>query len=209
MTTSILAALLAALPVCAQPPREIRLGIIGTDTSHVTAFTAVLNNPAHPDHVPGARVVAAWKGGSADIESSRTRVDKYAEELVAKWNVEIVPDIATLGSKVDAILLESVDGRPHLAQAREAFKARKPVFIDKPLAATLEDAREIDRLAKQAGVKWFSSSSLRWSPICTGLKPKTDGASAVTTWGPGPFEEHHYLELAWYAIPPPLKCCSR
>ena len=45
--------------------------------------------------------------------------------------------------------------------------AHKPLFIDKPLAATLEDAREIARLAKAAGVPWFSSSSLRFGAIGT------------------------------------------
>jgi hypothetical protein len=163
---------------------DIRIGIIGTDTSHVPAFTRQINDPSAPGYIPGARVVAAFKGGSPDIESSHTRVDKYAEEIQSKWGVEIVPDIATLVSKVDAVLIESVDGRPHLEQARQVFAAKKPVFIDKPLASTLADVREIDRLAKQAGVPWFSSSSLRWSEITETLKfPDITGAH---TWGPGP-----------------------
>jgi hypothetical protein len=49
---------------------EIRVGIIGTDTSHVTAFTRLLNDMNDPNHVPGARVVAAFKGGSPDVEAS-------------------------------------------------------------------------------------------------------------------------------------------
>lgn len=179
---------------------DLRLGIIGTDTSHVIAFSSVLNNPSHPEHIPGARIVAAYKGGSSDVESSYTRVDKYAEELKAKWNIEIVPDIPTLCSKVDAILLESVDGRKHLEQAKQVIAAKKPMFIDKPLASTLEDAREIARLAKAAGVPWFSTSSLRWSEIVETMK--TSDAKAVVTWGPGPTEAHHYLDLSWYAIHP-------
>ncbi|MCW5982583.1 MAG: Gfo/Idh/MocA family oxidoreductase [Bryobacteraceae bacterium] len=183
---------------------DVRLGMIGTDTSHVIAFTQAFNGPPGPDHVDGAKVVAAYKGGSPDVESSHTRVDKYAEELQSKWNIEIVPRIGDLCSKVDAILLESVDGRAHLPQFREAVKCGKPVFIDKPLAATLEDAREIAAIAKKANVKWFSASSLRWSEIATSLKPKADAgdATAITTWGPGPFEPHHYLDLSWYAIHP-------
>jgi len=55
-------------------------------------------------------------------------------------------------------------------------------------------------LAKAANVKWFSASSLRWSEIATTMK-FTDITGAVT-WGPGPFEEHHYLDLSWYAIHP-------
>jgi hypothetical protein len=127
-------------------------------------------------------------------------VDKLTEELRTKWGVEIVPDIPTLCSKVDAVLIESVDGRTHLAQARPVFAAKKPVFIDKPLASTLEDAREIARLAKVAGVPWFSASSLRWSEITETMKgPDIQGAQ---TWGPGPLEPHHQLDLSWYAIHP-------
>jgi hypothetical protein len=177
---------------------EIRLGIIGTDTSHVIAFTQILNDSSSPDYVPGARVVAAYKGGSPDVESSYTRVDKFAEELKTKWKVEFVSDISVLCRKVDGVLLESGDGRVHLEQIKPVLAAHKPVFIDKPLASTLEDAREIARLAKEAGVPWFSSSSLRFSDVAVSLKfPDITG---TITWGPGPLEPHHQLDLSWYAV---------
>ncbi len=175
---------------------DLKLGIIGTDTSHAAAFATLLNG----GKIPGAKIVAAYKGGSADVESSRTRVDKYADELKTKWGVEIVNDIPTLASKVDAILLLSVDGRAHLPQFKAALAAKKPIFIDKPLASTLADAREIDRLAKEAHVAWFSASSLRYSEIVSSVQGP--GILGVTTWGPGPFEEHHQLDLSWYAIHP-------
>jgi hypothetical protein len=194
--------LTAILFLCAIPAAAatLRLGIIGTDTSHVTAFTEILNDETSPDHVPGGQVVAAYKGGSPDIESSATRVDKFADELRTKWKVRFFTSIAEMCRNVDAVLLESVDGRVHLAQVRAVIAAHKPVFIDKPLASTLEDAREIDRLAHAAGVPWFSSSSLRFGEIAETMK--FADASGVETWGPGPLEPHHQLDLAWYAIHP-------
>jgi len=194
--------LTAILFLCAIPTAAatLRLGIIGTDTSHVTAFTEILNDESSPDHVPGGQVVAAYKGGSPDIESSATRVDKFADELRTKWKVRFFTSIAEMCRNVDAVLLESVDGRVHLSQVRAVIAAHKPVFIDKPLASTLEDAREIDRLAHAAGVPWFSSSSLRFGEIAENMK--FADASGVETWGPGPLEPHHQLELAWYAIHP-------
>ena len=82
--------LTAFLLFCAIPAAAaLRLGIIGTDTSHVTAFTEILNDESSPDHVPGGRVVAAYKGGSPDIESSATRVDKFADELPAPGRYEL------------------------------------------------------------------------------------------------------------------------
>jgi hypothetical protein len=114
--------------------------------------------------------------------------------------VEIVPDIATLLDKVDAVMLTSVDGRIHLEQMLPLMIARKPVFIDKPLASTLEDARAIAHWAKLGGTPWFSSSSLRYGEI--GATMKFADATGAATWGPGPFEPHHYLDLSWYAIHP-------
>ncbi len=193
---SVFILLLCAAAVSAQ----IRLGIIGTDTSHVIAFTKLLNDPLSPDHVPGAAIVAAYKGGSPDIESSSSRVNGYAEELRTTWKVKFYPDIPTLCKNVDAILLESNDGRVHLEQVKPVFAAHKPVFVDKPLASTLADAREIARLGKETNTPWFSVSSLRYGDIATQMKfPDIQG---VITWGPGPLEAHQQLDLSWYAIHP-------
>jgi hypothetical protein len=172
--------------------------MIGLDTSHVVAFAQILNDHSNPNHVPGVKIVAAFKGGSPDLASSRDRIDKFTARVRDEFGIEIVDDIPTLCSKVDAILLESVDGRVHLEQVKPVFEAGKPVFIDKPLAATLEDALEIDRLAKQHGVPWWSTSSLRYSPIVEQVKaPKLTG---VMTWGPASLEPTHKLDLSWYAI---------
>src|SRR5260370_10364234 len=146
---------------------DLKLGIVGTDVSHVIHFSRILNDALDPEHVPGARIVAAYKSGSPDIESSRTRVDGFARDLVGTYGVEMVADIHSLCSKVDGVLIESGDGRVHLTQARQVIAARKPLFIDKPLASTLEDAREIAHMAREAGVPWFSSSGQRFAAIST------------------------------------------
>ena len=72
-----------------QAEEPIRIGMIGLDTSHVIAFTRILNDPANPEHVPGAKVVAGFKGGSPDLESSWSRVEEYAATLQKDYGVEI------------------------------------------------------------------------------------------------------------------------
>ena len=179
----------------------IKIGIIGTDTSHVPAFTKLLNDPKEPGHIPGAHVVAAFKGGSPDVESSHTRVERFATELHDKYGVEIVASIEELLSKVDAVLLESVDGRPHLAQVRPVFKAKKRVFIDKPFAASYADAREIVRLSRESNTPFFSSSSLRYANDVVALKskPELGGILGALAFSPSPTEPHH-PDLFWYGI---------
>jgi len=181
--------------------QELKIGMIGLDTSHVTAFTKLLNDKSDPNHVPGARVVAAFKGGSPDVESSRTRIDRFTAELKDKWGVEIVSSIEELCKKVDAVLLESVDGRPHLNQVRPVFAAKKRVFIDKPFTAGYADAREIVRLSRESGTPFFSSSSLRFANDLQAMRrdEKLGSMLGAFTYGPSPTEPHH-PDLFWYGI---------
>ena len=179
----------------------LRAGIIGLDTSHVTAFTKLLNAPQPLAELAGIRVVAGFPGGSPDIPVSRNRVAGFTRELNEKYGVEIVDSIDELLKKVDVVLLESVDGRPHLAQARAVFQARKPVFIDKPVAGTLADAIAIFELAQESGTPCFSSSSLRFSTGITEMKnnPKVGNVIGCDTYGPCHLEEHH-PDLYWYGV---------
>lgn len=197
--TTLVASLLS-LTAAAQDAKPIRLGIIGCDTSHVPAFTKAFNDPKATGDLAGFKVVAAFPGGSKDIESSHTRVPQYVEQLKG-LGVEIVDTIPALLEKVDAVLLESVDGRPHLEQARPVIAAKKPLFIDKPLAGSLADAIAIAQLAKQNNVPWFSSSSLRFGPKLVALKsdPRVGEIVGCDAFSPCPTEPHH-PDLFWYGV---------
>lgn len=179
----------------------IRVGMIGLDTSHCIEFTKILNDPANPQHVPGLRVVAAYKGGSPDIDDSRNRVEGFTAELRDKWKIKIVDDIPRLCTMVDAVLEESLDGRNHLAEVRPVLAAGKPVFIDKPMADSYHDASEIARLARQAGVPWFSSSSLRFWEETERLKTASEAGAIVgcDVYGPCPIQPQQ-PDLMWYGV---------
>lgn len=194
----ILLAMFAVVSTRAAEP--LRLGMIGLDTSHVPAFAKTYNDPKAPGHVPGGRVVAAFKGGSADIESSASRVEGYTKQLVDAYGVKIYDTIEELARNVDAILIESVDGRPHLDQFRRTLAAKKPVFLDKPFAGSLKDAVELVRLAREAGVPIFSSSSLRYSPEPFAPKLATIGdITSAYSIGPAVYEPTH-PDFFWYGI---------
>ena len=176
-----------------------RVGIIGLDTSHAVAFTKTLNASDAAAVYGGYKVVAAYPKGSNDIVSSVERIPGYIEE-VKKMGVEIVSSIADLLKKVDVVLLETNDGRLHLEQALQVFKAGKPMFIDKPIAASLADASAIFAASKQYKIPVFSSSSLRYmtgiSDIEQGKIGKVLGAE---TFSPAKLEKTH-PDLFWYGI---------
>jgi len=99
-------------------------------------FTTLLNNPQAAGDMAGVKVVAAYPGGSDDLPLSHDRVKGFTKQLRG-MGVEIVNSIEELLPKVDAIMLESVDGRPHLEQAKPVILAGKPLFVDKPAASSL------------------------------------------------------------------------
>jgi len=194
-----LAATSAAL--AGEPPpwatRDLRAGIIGTDTSHVPAFTALFRS--RPEW--RIKVVAAFKGGSPDLPTSANRVEGFAKTIHDKYGVELVGSIEELLPKVDVVLLESVDGRPHLAQATPVLKAGKRLFIDKPLAASLEDACRIMELSKETGTPLFSSSSTRFYPDIPRLRSNPGVGKVVKVQGSSPLSKLEYHpDLFFYGI---------
>lgn len=143
--------------------QELKIGLVGLDTSHVTTFTSLLNDPRHDFHIPGARVVAAFPGGSPDFERSRSRVEGFTASLRDEWGVQILDSPGAVAQACDAIMLTAVDGRAHLPLFTEIAPHGKPTFIDKPFTTTSSDAREIIDLAAKNRVPVMSSSSLRYA----------------------------------------------
>lgn len=192
--------LLAASIITFPQANEIRIGIVGLDTSHVTAFTRILNDSSAKDHIPGAKVVAAVKDSSPDIKASYSRVEKFTAELTGKWGVKLYPNVKELCKQVDAIMIENVDGRPHLKHAFDVIKSGKPLYIDKPLAGTFADCKKIYHLAKQHKVPIFSSSSLRFSKSTLAARAGKHGKVLhCETFSPAHIEPHH-PDLFWYGI---------
>ncbi len=178
---------------------EIKVGIIGLDTSHALAFTKTMNDAAAKGNLAKCKVVAVYTKGSPDIESSLSRVPKYTEQI-KEMGVEVVPTIPALLEKVDAVLLETNDGRPHLEQVIPVLKAGKRVFIDKPIAGSLTDAILIFEASKLHKLPLFSSSSLRFGPNTLAVRDGSLGkVTHCQTGSPASLEKTH-PDLFWYGI---------
>jgi hypothetical protein len=179
--------------------RELRVGIIGLDTSHAPEFVRLLNKKDDPQHVPGCRVVAACHEAGREVGGNGGRVPKYTAD-VRGMGVEIVDGIDQLLPRVDAVLLETNDGRQHLGQAVPVLVAGKPIFIDKPITASLADAIALQRLAERRGTPMFSSSALRFGPATAAVRGGSIGPIVgCDTFSPCTLEPTH-PDLFWYGI---------
>lgn len=175
-----------------------RVGIIGLDTSHSLAFTKLLYE-ANSEGFNEYKVTAAYPFGSKEIAFSKERIPVQTIEI-KKYNVKVLDSIAALLAEVDVVLLETNDGRLHLNQALEVIKAKKPLFIDKPMAASLKDATAIFKVAAQYHVPVFSSSSLRFMTAVYDIKNNKYGkVLGAETFSPATIEPNH-PDLFWYGI---------
>ncbi|WP_438350563.1 Gfo/Idh/MocA family protein [Paenibacillus sp. FA6] len=181
--------------------KELKIGIVGTDTSHVVAFTQLLNDVNDMYHIPGGKVVAAFPGGSPDFPLSISRVEGFMETLSKKYSVRRMETPEEVAASCDVILLESADGRIHLEQFRRIISYGKPIFIDKPLALTSKAALEIMNIAEKSQIPIMSCSSLRYAEQLTRDLERKDQSNitGAEVYGPlnvEPTQSYYF----WYGI---------
>ncbi len=140
----------------------IKFGLLDFDTSHVTAFTERLNHLGKDEEqfVDGGKIVMGCPGESV---LSPERVAGFTEQM-KKFGVPLVDKPTEMIGKVDAMLIESVDGTVHFERARPFLEAGVPCYVDKPFTCSVEDAKKLIDLAAKKKLPLFSSSSLRFAP---------------------------------------------
>ena len=163
----------------------IKVGMVDFDTSHVVAFTQRINHVEVDSEqwVNGAKVTIGCPGESL---LSPERIPGFTQQM-QKYGIPLVDTPEEIIGHVDAVMIESVDGNVHYDRTLPFLEAGIPIFIDKPLACSLEHAKSIADLAKERNVPIFSASSLRYAPEVVktqkaqGTEGKIVGAEVYTT----------------------------
>jgi predicted dehydrogenase len=177
----------------------LKVGLIGLDTSHVPAFTELLNKTDHQFHVPGGKVVVGYPGGSPDFDASINRVEKFTAQIRDTFGVKIVQTPEEVAQEADLVIINAVDGRVHRALFEKVAPFKKPVFIDKPFATTYKDANRIAQLAKEHNIPVMTSSSLRYFTGLVNALKDTTGGDIVSIQVHGPMElQPTQPGLFWY-----------
>ncbi len=166
----------------------IRLGLVDFDTSHAVEFTKRLNHVdiAEGQWVDGAKVVAGVPGTS---KLSPEVIPKNVEAM-KRYGVPLFDDPSELFGKIDAVLIEAVDGSVHLDRAMPFLERGIPTYVDKPFACSLDHARAMIDLATRKHVPLMSSSSLRYAPEVVKAKAGAEVGKlvGVDTHGPAPLD---------------------
>ena len=177
---------------------KLKIGMVGLDTSHCEAFAKILHDEAYTYHLPGARIVGIYPGGSPQFAKSHERVQGFTDSLHKGYGAQIYDDLATLANDVDALFLESVDGRQHAEQFAQ-MAVGKPVFIDKPLTTSTADARTLITKAQASRTPIMSCSSLRYAAGIADLVNADETVLAAEAFGPAVLLDD-FPGLFWYGI---------
>jgi hypothetical protein len=176
----------------------MKIGMVGLDTSHCPAFVKLLNDSANEFHIPGAKVVKAFPGGSKDFFLSHSRIEQFTGELKA-LGIQICDSLEETAKDMDAFFLESVDGRQHLEQFKVLAKFGKPVFIDKPFACSFEDAKAIAEISRKKNAPVMTASAIRFAKGIDDLLEAGEIAQSCEAFGPMSLLSD-YRDYFWYGI---------
>src|SRR5688500_4584494 len=138
--------------------RPIGLGIVGCGD---LAQQAVLPHLAQPDALPLARVAAMC---SRTLDRAQALAERYHVPHVTTEYEALLADEA-----VAAVLIRT-PARLHLQQALAAVRARKHVYVQKPLTEALQEALPLEREVQRQGVRLVAAPGQSLNPLVPQLR---------------------------------------
>ncbi len=186
-----IAGMLAAgrAPVFARDVKMYKIGLLGLG-SH--GFAARFKNPPQDYQ---KKVLAKPYGVWDDYPG-------LAEYMKGDIYEKVFKDPVKLVRECDCIHIEHADYRKSLELAQPALEAGKPVFINRPLTATIENAEEIVRLARKYDAPLMSASSLEFGDDVADMQEfvKEKGPiRAYEAYGPEAHFTWHFPHVINYA----------
>ena len=179
---------------------DMKVAIIGLDTSHSVAMPKLMNDPAcEPDmKVSGLKAVTCLRFETPF--QGKEGLDNRQAQLEG-WGVKVTLDFDEAIADCDAIMMEINDPAYHLDYFKRLANLGKPIFLDKPMAANVAESRAIMDLARRYGTRVWSGSSLPFSPAIKAAMEKTNGQPVVIgscfgAMGTAPAGD----SLIWYGV---------
>ena len=145
------------------PNNAIRVALIGLDTSHAIEFARRLHAPDCPDDqkVSGLEVVSCLRFGTP-FQNEEGLNERQAQ--LESWGIKVTTNFEEAVEGCEALLVTINDPSFHQEYFARCAELDKPIFLDKPLADSLESGRAIIELAEAKKLPFFSASSLRFVP---------------------------------------------
>ncbi|MBT2226921.1 Gfo/Idh/MocA family oxidoreductase [Nonomuraea sp. NEAU-A123] len=123
---------------------EIEVGLVGYGTAGAFFHAPLIHA------TPGLRLSAVVTGNPV-----------RADEVATRYGAVAVPVLDELWDRCDLVVVASPN-KTHVTVATEALTRGKPVVVDKPLARTAKEARQLVRLAAERKLMLTVFQNRRW-----------------------------------------------
>ena len=124
-------------------------------------------NLARWEHLPNVKRIAGLEL-RAVCSASGARGKTYAERFGANYSTSSYDDVLS-DSSVDMVLI-ATRHQYHFEQALKAVKAGKHVFLEKPMALTIDECKELYRAVRNSGVQLTVGFNRRFAPYYKQMK---------------------------------------
>jgi predicted dehydrogenase len=149
----------------AEPPLQV--GIIGFGPA------GALFHAPFIEATPDLRLAAV---STSDPNRQRAAIETYPGVRVHASPSELISD-----RRLDVVVVASPN-RTHVPLASAAIEARRAVVVDKPLAASAAQARQLADLARRRGVPLTVFQNRRWDGDFRTLRELVAGGQLGTAW---------------------------
>jgi predicted dehydrogenase len=149
--------------------RPNRVVEVGSHANHPGALRVALigaGNIAKWAHLPSLRKTGAVLRAVHSANGARGK--SYARRFGADYCTSDYSEVLA-DREVDAVLITSRNVR-HAGEALSALRAGKHVFVEKPMALTIEECRELTAAVRDTGLQLFIGFNRRFTPDYTALK---------------------------------------
>jgi predicted dehydrogenase len=178
--------------------QDIRVAIIGLDTSHAIEFSQRMQASDCPadQKVGGLRAVSCLRFETPF--QNQEGLNNRQKQLEA-WGIKVTTKFEEAVADCDALMIEINDPAFHLEYFTRCASLGKRIFLDKPLADTTANGKKICDLIQSKKLSVFSASSLRFVPsflnVCSQM-PAPLFAHAYGPLGKAPAGSG----IVWYGV---------
>ena len=137
-----------------------KIAILGCENSHANAFLKLIREEEKYHNIEVAGIFSIYP--------------EAAQRLSEEFNVPVMDSFDALVGKIDGLMITARDGKYHYPYAKPYIATGIPMFLDKPITVTQEDAAALVADLKANNVSVCGGSTLMHAPYLKVLKKEIE-----------------------------------
>ena len=137
-----------------------KIAILGCENSHANAFLKLIRDEEKYHNIEVAGIFSIYP--------------EAAQKLSEEFNVPVMDSFDALVGKIDGLMITARDGKYHYPYAKPYIATGIPMFLDKPITVTQEDAAALVADLKANNVSVCGGSTLMHAPYLKELKKEIE-----------------------------------